>query len=280
MSLGDFLPGGKNGLTNVMGDVAKVGAVYSALFPKKPKPDPAAEGDFTLSKFTAELNADARRIAKGYHYVVHFEMSNFAVPNLRKKLTFNCTKATVPGWQVKTQAGKIYGLEYEIATGIEQDPVWLTFNLDIRHQIDALFLDTMKKASFEVLTDKTYLNGSYSPKYKQSYQFKVILEVTDENFKTIHQYELENSMVKTVQQVQLGSGDTEVASITVQLVYETINMYDFSANVNRQVAPPQKSAKDRNKLKLGPFQADISGVNQVVDGFGKVPDWFSSPDKI
>lgn len=279
--LGDMLPGGKNGVTNLLGDVAKVGAVYSALFPTKPKPDPASEGDFTLSKFTAELNADARRIAKGYHYIAKIQSSGkFTNTTIEKELTFKCTSMNLPGWKAKTQVGKIYGLEYEIATGIEQDPLWLTFYIDIRHRTETAFMSSVKSNMFAVNPEfvTTSGPGSMSPKYKDKTQFNLVLELTDENFRPVSEYTLSNAIVKTVQQVQYGSDNIDIAKITVEIVYENISFK--SVGSTRASAPPQPTAKDRNKLKLGPFQADISSINQITDGFGKIPDWFSTPEKI
>lgn len=277
MGYGDLLPGGKNKITDVLGTVAVVGAVYNALFPKTPKVDPASTDDFSLAKFTAALNADARRLAKGYHYNAMFYLAG----DIKTSLAFQCNKVNLPGWRAKTQTGKIYGVSYEIVVEMEQDPIWVTFNSDIRHKIEEFFFSTRKQSIFDINTSTGV--GSYSPKYKNQYQFNMELQVTDENFTPLINYVFDNATIRTVQQVQYGAGDTELSSITCEIVYENVIANRAGAmegrDYDRGIAKPNKTAKNKNQLKIGPFQTDISGVNQVLDGFGAVPGWFESPEK-
>ena len=281
MGFSELLPGGKNeDLNKVLGGVALIGGIYSALKPPKPKPEDLDE--FSLAKFTANLNADGRRMAKGYHYTATIFMTTGAgvSPSTARDLTLKCTKVNLPGWRAKTQSGKIYGLAYETVVGIEQDPIWLTFNIDIKHMTETVFMKFVKEALVDARSDliSEPEPASYSPKYKEKYQFSMQLQVTDENFQSVGVYTFHNANVKTVQQVQYGSDTTEISTITAEIVYEYVT--SKSEGKARDAAPPNKSAKDRNKLKLGPFQTDISGVNQVVDGFGKIPSWFDAPDTL
>jgi len=227
------------------------------------------------------LNADARRMAKGYHYNAKFHILSGGGEFI-KSLTFQCNKVNLPGWRAKTQTGKIYGISYEIVVEMEQDPIWVTFNSDISHKIEEFFFSARKQAIFDINTSTGA--GSYSPKYKESYQFNMELEVTDENFTPLIRYVFDNATIKTVQQVQYGAGDTELSSITAEIVYENVIANPAGATPGRDyVRKPAKdnpTAKDRNKLKIGPFQTDISGVNQVLDGFGKVPGWFEDAEKL
>lgn len=275
--------GGQNDLTKVLGAVAVAGSLYSAFGPKKKvedKPDLIKDDPFSLAKFTAELNSDARRVAKGHYYYATMWIPGNSQA-LSKKLTFQCSSINLPGWRAKTQTGKIYGLSYEIATEIEQDPLWMTFNIDIRHQIEELFMNTAKGKMFSL--PFLYSSGSvdeksYSPMYKQDYEFGLSLHVTDEAFQETHIYTFKNCMIKTVQQVQYGAGDIDPTKVSVEVVYEEV-VVDVKGKA-REVAKENKPPKNKNQLKLGPFQADISGVNQLTDGVSKVPDWFKSPSSI
>lgn len=240
--------------------------LFGNQFTRKKQP-PASVDRFSLSAFTAELQKSGFRISKGYHYQVYIIL---AEQELSNSLMFNCNKVTLPGWRAKTQSGKIYGIPYEIATEIEQDPIFMTFNIDIRHRIEQYFMNIRKIATFSP--------DSYSPEYKEQYQFNMVINVTDENFIPQFSYTLENSMFKTIQNVNYGASDTEMSELTVEVVYEYVTCTDVRNE--RSISTPNKNKGNPNQLKLGPFSTDISLINQVKDTITNVPSWFTGPTKI
>jgi len=273
----------------VLGAVAASGAFKSPA-PVKSDLEKVVDADpFKLSNFVAELKNGYFRLSKGYYFIVEMAVASGTNEKLNKNLSFHCNRVVLPGWRAKTQGAKIYGLEYEVITGLEQDPIWLTFNVDILHELEKYFLDFRKQQAFEYDPNKP---SSYSPRYKKGdkdYSFEMSITVTDENFLGIHKYHAHDCFVKTVQNVQYGSGDTNHTEVTVEIVYETLTAEDLHTNRKTTLPPTDKQSemaewykshvKD-NRLKVGPFTADISVVNQVKDTLVKVPQWFSDPQKI
>jgi hypothetical protein len=242
--------------------------LLSGLFGKKKSGDPAPVPDrFSLSAFTADLQSNGFRISKGYYYQVYIIIGDQQISN---SLMFNCNKVTLPGWRAKTQVGKIYGIPYEIATEIEQDPVFMTFNIDVLHMIEQYFMDTRKQVVFS--------QDSYSPDYKEHYQFNMVINVTDENFIPQFSYTLANSMFKTVQNVNYGAANHDVSEITVEVVYEFVLCTDVRNE--RSKVMPTKSGGNPNQLKIGPFSTDISMLNLTKNTITNVPDWFNGATKI
>lgn len=236
---------------------------------KQDDPGSSAQSDpFKLSNFTAKLKEDAFRLSKGYYYIVYIFFPDN--PDILEPLVFHCNKVTLPGWRAKTQQGKIYGIPYEIATELEQDPVWLTFNVDIRHDIENYFMQARKELMFDA--------KSFSPDYKDKYQFQMLIQVTDENFIPTYEYVLNNAILKTVQNVSYGAGSHELQQITVEVVYEDVTAVDV--RVKRDKAKANPDAVNPNQLRVGPFTADISMVNLAINSVSKIPKWFEGPTKI
>ena len=242
-------------------------SIGSALFSKKKSADNVPADRFSLSAFSAELHGNGFRLSKGYYYIVNLNVNE---SDMRNSLTFNCNKVTLPGWKAKTQTGKVYGLPFEIATELEQDAIYLTFNIDIMHSIEQYFLDTRKQIMFDV--------NSYSPHYKRDYQFNCIISVTDENFIPQFNYTLENSMFKTMQNVNYGAGQHETSEITVELSYETLFVTDVSNN--RPKVIPSKAKGNPNLIHIGPFSATVGSLVNTVNNITNVPSWFSGATKI
>ena len=242
---------------------------------KQTLPAAVVKDPFTLSAFAAKVRDDGFRMSKGYYYNVIFTFSDTSWGST-SPLTFHCNKVSLPGWRAKTTEGKIYGLKYEIVSELEQDPVWLTFNVDIMHDIERYFIDSKKQDIFATTTASAV--KSFSPKYKNKYQFEMTIQVTDENFIPTYEYKLHNAMVKTVQNINYGASNQEFTEVTVEVVYETIEVVDVKTA--RKKSLPNPPARNKNQLKIGPFTTDISLVNQVTDTLGKIPDWFSGPEKI
>ena len=272
MSLIQYAPilGAGNG-NNLIPPIGNVSLNLSSLFGKKPKaPEPTIADPFSLSSFQAKIRSDGMRMARGYQYKVSIYV-NDAPDNAA--LTFNAAKVTVPGWRAKTQMGKIYGLPYEIVTGLEQDPVWMTFNVDIRHQTDFYFMQIIKNKMFDTDASVATINGSYSPDYKENMQFTMGIMITDENFQPLYEYVLNNAFVKTVQNMNYGSAELEYVTVTVEVVYEKVVVVEY--NNTRAQAKQNPAPVDKNKFSLGPFSADISQLNRVVSNVTDVPSWFS-----
>lgn len=272
-SIKDTINGGLQSLKKPQNAALLGAATWAAGALRKPKkqnePGSTVQDDpFKVSNFTAKLKRDGFRLSKGYYYNAFLFFTDET--DVSELLVFHCNKVTLPGWRAKTQQGKIYGIPYEIATELEQDPVWLTFNIDIKHKIEEYFFNKKKLLSFSP--------NSYSPEYKYKYQFQLMIQVTDENFTPVYDYILNNAMVKTVQNVSLGSGNNEFTQVTVEVVYETAQVSDVLTD--RKDAKSNPDAKNRNQLRIGPFTSDISAVNQVIDTTSKVPDWFNGPTKI
>jgi hypothetical protein len=235
---------------------------------------------FSILGFTSKLKRDGFRLTKGYYYQIELYVADNNVP-----FTFMCDKVTLPGWHMRTQEGKIYGLKYETVTGLEQDPVWMTFNVDIMHTIEEYFLYKRK-----IMT----IDKSYSPYYKDKYAFNMTITVTDENFVPVNEYILENAFVKTVQNVQYGAGDSEIKQVTIEVIYETVIVNNVSSGNEREgnniqpsqtriealATPAIRTLNNKNQIKVGPFSADISNVNLVKDALNKVPAWFNGSSKI
>lgn len=277
--LSDINPSSNPVAKNILNGTALAGSVYSALFPSAVSRDPASNDIKSLSKYLANLNGEGRRLTKGYYYGVSFYGFD---KSISPKLMFNCADVTLPGWKSRTQKGKIYGLEYEIPVQLEQDPLWLTFDSDIMHEIESYFMYNRKLSLFHITNaDNEFLSVnslSYSPKYKEDNAFSMHIEVTDEFFRQIKVYNITNAFVKTVQNVNYGSNIDRISQVKVEVCYEEMHMVTLTSE--RARANPNPDAKDRNKLKFGPFEVDVSQINQVVGNYSKIPSWFSSPQKI
>lgn len=236
----------------------------------KPKKEEPKNDTFSLSAFTAKVKADGFRLTKGYYYVAYIMPQN-AAPEEILNMGFHLNRVTLPGWRAKTQVGKIYGLRYEIATELEQDPLWMTFNIDIMHKLEQQFMYTTKASLFNV--------SSYSPVYKEKVQFNIILYVTDENFVPVHSYTFENCIFRTVHNVQYGSAATDHQEITVEVIYETVK-HDIILTARTTDFEKKPDITSQNQLKIGPFSTDISLVNQVKDTISNIPEWFKGPTKL
>ena len=236
-------------------------AAYGKLFSHH-KPSKYVDR-YSLPNFVSKLQEDGMRIAKGYYYQASIIMRNIHNPALLDLLAFHCNSAQIPGYRVGTQKGKIYGLSYEVATELEQDPIYLTFSIDVMHQIEEFFITAQKNLIFS--TDK-----SYSPHYKSDYQFEMSIQVTDENFVPIRNYILNSTMIKTVQNVSYGHSKTDVQEITVELVYETITSESLFGN--RKPLEPKKPLIDIGKIPLGGFAPLSNIINQTTTS---APSWFN-----
>ena len=261
-----------SGLSNVNNNILQTAIGLGNNLIKKTSTTSSQQDPFTLSSFQAQLKFDGQRLAKQYYYNVHLYVNNGAgaTPDVMKTLTFNCNSVTLPGWKAKTQTGKIYGLSYEIATELEQDPVWMTFNVDITHAIENFFLLNQKIAIFD--------NNNFSPDYKENYQFAALIEVTDENFAPMFQYVLNNSMFRTVQQVTYGSGSLENQHITVELIYESISVTNIMST--RKKAIQGIHGGNTNAVQVGPFSLNLSQIDTNATLKSQVPSWFNAPSPL
>ena len=245
-------------------------------------PSNTIKDPFSLGAFTANLKNDGFRITKGYYFKV--TIFDGSINSIDNKLSFFCQKAMLPGWRVKTQKTKIYGLDYETSVELEQDPLWLTFNIDIMHEIEDWFLTNHKNRIFS--------QTDYSPLYKSDYTFNVLIEVTDENFVTVNTYSFNQCLMRTTQTINYGADDHSIKEISVEIVYETVdmkqNLTTRTTSKNNDATPigetinPQtpSNAVNKNQLKVGPFTTDISLVNQVKDTITNLPKWFNDPKKL
>ena len=175
----------------------------------------------SLNDFISELKKDGQRLGRSYQYEVFFIFSD----NEAAKLSLMCNKASIPGYRIRTQTGKIYSLQYEIATGIDQDPVWLSFYADVLHKIPRRFLWEMKASLNELSIfplDDPENDSSYSPKYKDSYSFAMVMNILDENFLPVSMYRFDNCFIRTVQQIPLSYSDTGIPEVTIEVVYERV----------------------------------------------------------
>jgi len=230
---------------------------------------PPNDDAFSLSSFTAKLKTDQFRLSKGYYYIGYILVNGASLEEIMS-MGFHLNKVTLPGWRIKSQQAKIYGLQYEIPIELEQDPMWMTFNVDIMHRLEKFFMHKTKVSLFD--------KSSYSPKYKEEAQFNMQLIVTDENFTPVHSYIFENCFIKTVLNVSYGASNVGHQEITVELVYETVKYEDIlTARKSGNIAPDITS---KNKLKIGPFNADISVINQAKDTISNIPKWFTGETKL
>jgi len=259
-----------SGLTNINNNLVQKGISLIGNIIKKPATNIPNQDAFTLSAFTSQLKANGFRLAKQYYYNCHIYLTG-TTSDVKKTLTFNCNSVTLPGWRAKTQVGKIYGIDYEIATSIEQDPVWMSFNVDIIHAIEQLFLSKQKRITFN--------ENSYSPAYKEDTQFQMMIEVTDENFVPMFQYTLNNCIIRTVQQVTYGASTTETQHITVEVIYETIKVTDI-LSVRKPAVQPGQKPFDLSRIKVGPFSIDALNINTGLNIKSQLPSWFNSPTSI
>ena len=220
--------------------------------------------EFSLSNFSASIKQDGQRIAKGYYYkVTIFSDTDF---NTAKKLCFHCQKALLPGWRTKTQQAKIYGLNYEVATELEQDPIWLTFNVDIQRVISDFFLTERKLSLFST-------NTSYSPRYKNDYKFVMTIEETDENFLPIKNYVFDDCFFKTVQNINHGMDEHNIQQVTVEIIYETVRVENALT-----VRTDNGSGIDNinTQTKIRPFTAYSGLLNTAQQTAVNAPNWFKS----
>ena len=266
--------------------------LQNALQPPKPRVT-SADDPLALSNFTAMLATDGFRMHKGYYYQVHFVLDGYSDSALvvqgqsgAQRLSFHCQDIVLPGWRSNTQKGKIYGLEYEVPVNIEQDPIWISFNVDIRTNIMEYFFDRLRIHMFghnKAVDGENVTNdyGSYSPKYKDEIKFTMTIELTDENFKVHSAYRFDDCIFKTVQNTQLGMHNAEFSKVAVEVVYESYERIDLTSNAGvRADKQSNRGVVDKNRLTIGPFNADVSPINQRYDMLKKIPKWFSGPTKI
>ena len=291
------------GVGGNVGDMAKgfaAGMVIDALQQalNKPKPRTVNPDRYSLSNYTAQLLKNGFRMYKGYYFTLGIDgqLPGYNAGTWNNEqidlLAFNCEKINIPGWNAKTQVTNIYGLDFEVPVKMEQDPLWATFNIDIRNDVSAYFLKTVKMKTFGIGGwGDNDPNISQSPRYKDSMVFTVAVNQLDENFKYVRTYKFERCFFKTIQQIQLGSSETGIAQITAQIVYETMSS-DYSADLQdtknyneyyggRSKADDQsKAVYNPNEIKIGPFSADVSQFNLQKNNINKMPNWFSGPTKI
>ena len=177
---------------------------------------------FNMQGFIESVKSDGMRVARQHQYQATMHLSNAGVSaEAIKKIPFMCHTAAIPGYRAKTTMGKIYGLQYEVVTGVEYDPLWLTFYSDILHKIPEAFFTNAKLSMLdadELISNQT----SFSPKYKDDYKFMLELEIMDENFQTVVKYILIDCFIKTVQQLPLSYNGDGVSSVAVEVVFERI----------------------------------------------------------
>ena len=190
------------------------------------------EDTFSLNAFKSRLKKSGSRVGKSYLYQVNFIFDKISptIKNVNplttetiKDLTFFCNKAAIPGWSSKTEKTSIYGLGYEVVTGLQQDPLWLTFDSDILHTIPNTFMSGLKSnpQGFSIFGDGD--RSPFAPRYKNEYQFEIEISILDENFNIVQTYDLDACFIKQVQQIPLGSGDTSIPQVTVEIIYERIS---------------------------------------------------------
>lgn len=186
--------------------------------------------EFSLTNFIAEVGKDARRVGKSYLYEATFtfnklspQMKSVSPVNddLLRKLTFFCNRTNLPGYRSDTQRGSIYGLPYEVASKLEQDPLWMSFYADILHKIPNLFFSGLRNGNQDF---SVYGSGGddapFTPRYKNEYQFDVDIKILDENFKPVSIYKYTKCFIKTVQQLALSADSNAVPEVTVEIIYE------------------------------------------------------------
>jgi len=247
--------------------------VRDSFLNKKNSDKPNKPDTFSLSEFTAHLSKDGFRLAKNYYYNTFLYFNDVEGGKLGIPILFNCTETLLPGWRTKTQEGKIYGLKYETAIELEQDPVWLTINIDIMHNIEQYFMMNRKELTFD--------KNSFSPEYKGNYQFELVIQVLDENFKPVNDYHFHNSFVKTVQNINYGADNTDITKVTLEVVYETVSVEEVTMSGSRvRDYSKNPDVYNKNQLSVGPFTTDISRLNLGLDIISDIPSWFKGKVKI
>lgn len=272
MGLKDFTAVGASKLMANNRDIVNTLGAFASWATKNDKEEYRKEIDpFSLSEFRAKLRDDGGRLSKNYYFNAKLYLTTKYVSSEQPVTMFKFAvdKINIPGWRARTQQGKIYGINYEIATELEQDPIWITFNVDIRHEMSELFFSTIKTKMF---------SESFSPKYKDSLSFEMEIDVTDENFKPLYTYTFHNSILKTVQQINMGQGNSDITQISAEIVYESVDVKNVGSG--RIAAEANENVKNKNNLPFGPFNVDISAVNQTIDMYKRIPEWFNEPTKI
>lgn len=246
-------------------------AALRGLLPTVNRIPNVPQGSGALSNFVALLKTDRQRIGRGYQYEV-----TFSFEGNDRRLSMMCHKAAIPGYNVRTQVGKIYGLSYEIPVGVYQDPLWISFYADIDHLIPGLFMNDLRASNkaLSMFPEETVnMRSSYSPKYKDDFKFTMDVNILEEGFKQVASYKCSDCFVKTVRQVPLGHAETGILELQVEIIYERI---DFSASYgnngllpyNMQTAQEYSNAGD---IVTGQSGIPISSPNQALLNLGDVP---------
>ncbi len=244
-----------------------------------------------LQEFLGFVQGQSYQLTKPFLYEVTLSPTNVRGVNPemmidvtdKKNVTFLCHSATLPGFEIASSTNKIYGLQYEIPYEVMQSPVNFSFYVDKDYKIPNLFLK-MKNQMFDsfVGSNSSTSLPSFSPNYKQDYMFEAQITVYDISNRDIEVavFKLHNAFLKNVSQIDLNySGLSQIVSMSISLVYETIEHHIFNqsgANVgppdinnmlNKNYALPVNldTVQQLNPGLSGLYQQAFKGYNSIKD---------------
>lgn len=185
----------------------------------------------SIQDFLGYIRQQGMQLSKPHLYDVDMTIPGMGV---NKSIRFLCHQAQIPGIDIQTNANKMYGLQYEIPYEISQAPVSLTMYVDKKLDIVNYF-NRVRNLMFDANTNVGGLANlpSFSPKYKQDYQFVTSITVYDANNKDeVMIYTLNSCFIKSISSLELNhESQNEIQRLTLTIVYETMAYEVKKANV-------------------------------------------------
>lgn len=168
----------------------------------------------------------------GFAKSSYFELTFYTYDGMSDTRLFSllCHTAGIPGYNINSTPGKIYGLGYKIPTGIAYDPLNVSFYIDNSFAVPSLI--------YKMRDEKQISLKNYSPKYRvDTSMFKCSLTVYDGgNNYPVAEYVMENCYVDSIQQTPISwSAHNQILNMNVNITYEYLYecVMDFTGEMNR-----------------------------------------------
>jgi hypothetical protein len=224
-----------------------------------------------LQNFISEISG-----RNGLYRPTFFEVQITTLGDWDESRSFSllCHQAAIPGVRVDTTSGLIYGIPYEVPTGVTFDPCWCSFYIDNAFNLPTVILKELNKR-IEIADDKGQSgNVSWSPRYRDDPQhplFNIDITTFSTDYMTtnmdnyngsvadglpvISKYSLKNAFIKTVQQTALDwSAKDNIASMAIEFSYE------YFENTTAKPTPPKTVTPAKNPLNF----ASVIAANPIL----------------
>lgn len=183
-----------------------------------------------VNNFLSELKKDGYQLNKPYLFDVWLSLPGAKSPT---NFSLLCHQCNLPGWSAETTTNRIYGLNYEMVTGLSLDVFQASCYVDRNLKI-VDYLTTQQK-------DMMFNKSNYSPKYRSTYiegatVTVYIYDTSNIDGLYVGWFIMKNAFVKNVTSMNLDWALTNTAqSIQFTVAYEEI----FSGMATGNAAPSE-----------------------------------------